>query len=80
MMLYRCSALKDLTLTGILNCDDFNLSTCTALTVDSLMSVINALVDLTGQSSKRLILGSANLAKLSEEQKAVATSKNWNLL
>ena len=71
--------LQNITLTGTLNCDSFDLSPCVALTVTSLMNVINALVDLTGQSSKYLILGLTNLNKLSEEQKAIATAKNWVL-
>lgn len=49
------------------------------LTLESLLSVINALVDLTGEDSKTLNLGANNLAKLSDEQKAIATNKNWIL-
>ena len=78
-MFNGCDILENITLTGTLNCNNFNLSKCTNLTVDSLMSVINALVDLTGQTSKTLKLGSTNLNKLSEEQKAIATNKNWIL-
>lgn len=78
-MFYNCKNITDFTLTGTLNCDNFKLSDSTNLTVDSLMNVINALVDLTGQSSKTLVLGSTNLAKLTDEQKAVATNKNWVL-
>lgn len=76
---YSNIALENITLTGTLNCNNFDLSKCTNLTVDSLVNVISVLVDLTGQSSKTLKLGSTNLAKLSEEQKAVATNKNWVL-
>ena len=78
-MFNGCDILENITITGTLNCNNFDLSPCPNLTVDSLMSVINALVDLTGQFSKRLTLGSTNLAKLSEEQKAIATNKNWIL-
>lgn len=77
-MFTSCSKLTNITLTGTLNCD-LRLSYSNNITVDSLMSVINALVDLTGQDSKTLTLGSTNLEKLSEEQKAVATNKNWVL-
>lgn len=49
------------------------------LTLESLLSIINALVDLTGEDSKTLNLGANNLAKLSDEQKAIATNKNWVL-
>lgn len=56
------------------------------LTVDSLMSIINGLYDFisngkTPSSSQgKLTLGSTNLAKLSDEQKAIATNKGWTLL
>lgn len=42
-------------------------------------NIIANLVDLTGQTSQTLTLGSTNLAKLSEEDKLLATSKNWVL-
>ena len=71
--------LTTLVLSGTLNCNNFNLSKNPALTVDSLMSVINALVDLTGKNSKTLNLGTTHLEKLTDEQKAVATNKNWIL-
>lgn len=43
------------------------------------MSAINALKDLTGETSKTLSLGTTNLDKLTDEQKAIATAKNWIL-
>lgn len=49
------------------------------LDVDSLMSAINALKDLTGETSQTLTLGVTNLNKLTDEQKAIATAKNWIL-
>lgn len=57
----------------------------TKLTVDSLLSVINGLYNFTGNgetptsSQGKLKLGSTNLAKLSDEQKAIATNKGWTL-
>ena len=56
-----------------------NLSFCTKLTHDCLVSMLNALADLTGGTAKKLTLGSTNLAKLTDEEKAIATSKNWTL-
>ena len=58
----------------------FKLNNCTKLTVDSLMSVINNLPDLTGSTAQTLTLGSTNLAKLSSSQVAIATNKNWNVV
>ena len=55
---------------------DFDLSYSPKLTVESLMNVINQAATVTG---KTMTLGSENLAKLSDEQKSVATSKGWTL-
>ena len=52
------------------------------LTVQSLMNVINNLYDFVGNGStttRTLQLGTTNLNKLTEEQKAVATNKGWSL-
>ena len=51
------------------------------LTHDSLMNVINNLYDIKtkGVKPQQLILGSDNLAKLSEEELAIAQNKGWTL-
>ena len=52
------------------------------LTVQSLMNVINNLYDFRANGStttRTLQLGSTNLNKLTDEQKAVATNKGWSL-
>lgn len=49
----------------------------TVLTHDSLMSIINNLT--TVATTQTLTLGSTNLAKLSSEEKAIATNKGWTL-
>lgn len=54
-----------------------NLSACTKLTYESLMSVINALA--TVSSAITLTLGSSNLAKLTDAEKAIATQKGWTI-
>ena len=48
---------------------------------DSLMNVINNLYDIKtkGVKPQQLILGSDNLAKLSEEERNIAVSKGWTL-
>ena len=48
-------------------------------TVDCMIAMFEALKDNTGFESKTLTIGSTNLAKLTEEQKQIATNKNWNL-
>ena len=50
----------------------------TALTHDSLMSIINNLATVT--TAQTLTLGSTNLSKLSSEEKAIATNKGWTLV
>ena len=51
------------------------------LTVESVMNVITQAADLNelGITGKTMKFGATNLAKLSDEQKAVATSKGWTL-
>mgnify|MGYP003289559829 CR=1 FL=1 len=65
-----------------------DLSSCVELTHESLMNVINNLYDLnltynvaTGGTLYRqsLVLGSTNIAKLTEEEIAIATNKGWNV-
>ena len=62
-----------------MNCKNLNFSVSTGLTVDSMVNIINALVDRSSTSSYTLNLGSTNLAKLNDGQKAVAANKNWVL-
>lgn len=58
-----------------------DISAATNLTHDSLMNVINNLYDIAtkGCNAQKLILGSTNLAKLSDEEKVIATNKGWVL-
>ena len=63
----------------------YGLVKCPKLTVESLVNVLNALYDFTGNSETpnsnqgKLALGATNLAKLTDEQKAIATNKGWTL-
>lgn len=58
-----------------------DLSTCSSLTHDSLMNVINKLYDIAtkGCNTQQLVLGSTNLAKLTAEEIAIATNKGWSV-
>ena len=51
------------------------------LTHDSLMNVINNLYDIAtkGCNTQKLVLGSTNIAKLTEEEIAIATNKGWTI-
>ena len=76
-MFYQCVNLTDLG--GLTNLKvDLDLSDCVNLTHDSLMNVINEAADVT-TSPKTLTLGTKNLNKLTDEEKAIATNKGWTL-
>ena len=79
-MLYmfgRCKKITDLG--GFIGLKvDLYLGESNLLTHDSLLNVINKAADVTA-SPKTLTLGSANLAKLTDEEKAIATNKGWTL-
>ena len=73
---YTCGSLTDIT--GNPNFRvSVSLSHCTKLTHDSLMVVINGLQTVT--TTQKLTLGATNLAKLTDDEKKVATDKGWTL-
>lgn len=63
----------------------FQFNSPNSLSVESMVSVLNGLYDFVGNgqtptsSQGKLTLGSNALAKLSDEQKAIATDKGWTL-
>ena len=75
---YGCTAIEDVQLGQDWNMS-LRLDVSNNLTVDSILAMFNSLKDLTGETAKTLTLGSTNLAKLTDEQKAIATNKNWTL-
>lgn len=78
---FRVSQLVNLTIYGTIkvDSDDLNFAYCGTLTVESLMSIIDAIEDNTGEDKKYTVtFGSANLAKLTAEQKDTLTAKNIN--
>lgn len=70
----RCDGLR---LPNI-DMSNIGLNSSTAITVDSIVGLLNALP----QSDKgySFQIGSDNIAKLSNEQKAIATDKGWTLI
>lgn len=73
------SQLENITFEGVIG-SDVSFSYCKKLTYESLMSIINALKDFSGTSETRTCtLGEANLAKLTDAEKAIATEKGWTL-
>ena len=55
----------------------FDISDSTMFTREALVEILNNLGTVT--RSRSLTLGSENLAKLTEEDKAIATNKGWRL-
>jgi hypothetical protein len=56
-----------------------NLITHKSLTKESIVDMLYKLKDLTGATAKTLTLGTDNLNKLTDEEKAIATDKNRTL-
>ena len=77
----NCDRLENLTIEGVIAKNGLNLSWSPLLTHDSLMSIINALQDKTGDTSASwaVTLGADNLAKLTDAEKAIATQRGWTL-
>ena len=74
------TGLKNLIFEGTIAKNNLTLSACTSLTHESLMSVINNLKDFTGTGTTMTVtLGTTNLAKLTDTEKAIATEKGWTL-
>lgn len=77
-----CTSLINLYMDGAtlpnINLKYLSLDTCTALSVDSLVSILNALPTTTN-SSYGLKIGATNLTKLSDEQVAIGTNKGWTI-
>lgn len=69
--------LTNFKVSGVIATGAVDFSKCTKLTHDSLMSIINHLKD---GASNTLTLGATNLAKLTDSEKAIATTKGWTLL
>ena len=82
IMFNGCNAITNLNMTNVIlpkmDLTDWSLDSC-PLTVDSLVSVLNALPQLDEGQSFTCTIGSTNLAKLSDEQKAIATNKGWTI-
>lgn len=65
---------------GIINLNaDLDLSKAINLNNESVYNVINKAADLSGKDSKTITFASSVFNAITEEQKALATSKNWSL-
>lgn len=64
---------------GVTTPHNLYLNNLPALTSQSVDNVLEAVSDLTGTSTQTITFNSTVYAALTEEQKALATSKNWTL-
>ena len=74
-MFSDCSSLETIHMINI--GADLDISSSTKFTREALLEIIGNLKTVT--TTKRLTMGSTNLAKLTEEDKAIATNKGWTL-
>ena len=74
-MFYDCKALEEIHITGIKVSFDIHYST--KFTRDALVEILNNLAPVT--STQTLTMGATNLAKLTDDDKAIATNKGWQL-
>ena len=74
-MFQGCSNLKSILMTGMKT--SFDISASTKFETSDLVTILNNLATVT--STKTLTMGATNLAKLTDEEKAIATNKGWTL-
>ena len=72
-----CKSLVEVRFAGTINVD-VAMNGCAKLSVESLLSLLNALAE--NVTDKTCKIGTTNLGKLTEEQKAIATNKGWELV
>lgn len=70
-----CTSLKSILMTGMKV--NFDISASTQFEESDLVTILNNLATVT--STQTLTMGSTNLAKLTDEEKAIATNKGWTL-
>ena len=76
----RCSALVDVGFVAECLEKSISFAECSLLSDISIQSIIDGLADLTGGTAQTLTLHADVGAKLTEEQKATITAKNWELV
>ena len=65
---------------GNISFNGFNVNNSSKLTRATLIRILNALADKTSDTSGttwKITLGETNIAKLTEEEQQIATSKGW---
>ena len=72
---WNCKNLESIEMTGMKV--SFKIDSSTKFTREALVVILNNLA--TVSTSQTLTMGATNLAKLTEEDKAIATNKGWTL-
>ena len=77
---YNCKSLTHMIMTGVIGQNGLDLHWSTKLDKESLLSIINVLQDKTSVGGTWTVtLGTTNLNKLTDAEKAIATQKGWTL-
>lgn len=76
----NCSALKELRVKPNTIKINFGIQYSPNLSTDTIQSIIDGLADLTGGTAQTLTLHATVGSKLTDEQKATITAKNWELV
>lgn len=77
---YEAWELVNVTLENGFNASNLNLSYSRSYSHDTILSWFNALKDRTNEElPNTLIIGNYNLKKMTEEEIAIATNKNWKI-
>lgn len=71
----NCTSLKSILMTGIKL--SFSISSSTQFEQSDLVTILNNLATVT--TTQTLTMGATNLAKLTDEDKTIATNKGWTL-
>ena len=77
----ECTALENLTISGVINGNGFDVHESPKLSKASLLSILNALANKSQDANDWVLtLGETNLNKLSATEIAIATEKGWSLV
>ena len=77
---YCCTALVDVRFVANSIKKSITIAQSDKLSTDTIQSIIDGLVDLTGGTAQTLTLHATVGGKLTDEQKATITAKNWELV
>lgn len=75
-----CDNLETVILFNDFDVNDFSLDCSSNYSVDNIVSWFECLKDRTGEETYTLYIGYDNTQKLTEDQIAIATEKNWNII